>query len=232
MAPYVSFLLPSRKRVEACKSSIEALWITASDKTSFEVLLAFDDDDTESRDAVVSFCDQIGVAYKVITSERHGYKNLHMYYNALCEIASGETLWLWNDDAFMKTESWDVVLRAHSDNVHVLDFKNNHYPFIFPLVPAKYIKTMGHFSLQAHNDTWIEVIFRFNLGLVKMVEDIYIEHARIGNEIGIDYTEVDDDIKVSHAQFKDNRYRRLRLADTNKIIQEYFPDREELVICQ
>ena len=32
---------------------------------------------------------------------------------------------------------------------------NNHHPDIFPLVHRKIYEILGHFSLNAHNDTWI-----------------------------------------------------------------------------
>ena len=156
--------------------------------------------------------------------ERYGYRHLNKYINKLCEIAKGDMLWLWNDDAKILTFAWDEKLHKYGTD-HVLDFPNNHYPFIFPLVPAKYIKEMGHFSLQAHNDTWIAVIFHKNLGIDITATDIVLYHARVENNTNINYTEVNDDTTQSSPEFDTEKYIQLRLDDTNKIISRFFPER-------
>jgi hypothetical protein len=224
---YYSFLLPSRKRVSACTESIASICDTAVDKTCFEILLAFDDDDTESRDAVCAYCTERSINYKVLTSERYGYRHLHKYVNRLCEIAEGEMLWLWNDDAKILTQGWDEKIKPYGTD-RALDFPNRHSVWIFPLVPAKYVKEMGHFSGQAHNDTWVQVIFEKNLGLSALVPDVHLYHNRTDGAMNIDYSEVDGDIKDSSPEFYKQEYRQMRLDDTNKILAKFFPHRRPL----
>jgi hypothetical protein len=222
-----SFLLPTRKRVLACIESIESIRSTATNKDSFEILLAFDDDDDESQSAICAHCEANGVKYKAITSERYGYRNLHKYVNLLCEIADGEMLWLWTDDAKIMTDGWDEKILKYGTDM-ALDFPNNHSIWIFPLVPAKYVKEMGHFSGQAHNDTWIQVIFEKNLRLCNLVRDVSLYHNRTDGAMNIDYTDVDRDITVSSPEFYSDVYRQMRLDDTNKILAKFFPHRAPL----
>jgi glycosyltransferase involved in cell wall biosynthesis len=219
-----SILLPTRKRKDLCIKSIESIINNAYDKKSFEILLAFDNDD-ESYKHIIERCRELDVEFSYISMERVGYKNLEIYYNSLCEISKGEMLWLWNDDAFMMTKNWDLILKQCGDDF-VFDFANNHYPFIFPMVPAKYVKELGHFSLQAHNDTWIEIIFRYNLNICKFVSNVFIYHSRISDDkMGIDYTEIDDALKFTSPDFYSDKFKLMRLEDTNKIITKFFPNK-------
>ena len=219
-----SFLLPTRNRTEQCIASIKSITENAVNKKCYEILFAFDDDD-ESRNVLIKYCEDQSIIYKAIVTERYGYRNLHKYVNKLCEIAQGDMLWLWNDDAKILTRGWDEKLNRY-DTTKVLDFRNNDYPFIFPLVPSKYIKEMGYFSQQAHNDSWIKVIFKYNLKLSHLVPDVFLYHERNVEGTKIDYKEVITDTKISSIDFWSYKYKQLRLEDTNKIISKFFPDRE------
>jgi len=223
-----SFLMPTRKRVGPCIESIESIRSTATNKDSFEILLAFDDDDDESKVAICAHCEAVGIKYKASTSERYGYRNLHKYVNDLCEIAEGEMLWPWNDDAKILTDGWDDKILKYGTDM-ALDFPNNHAIWILPLVPAKYVKEMGHFSGQTHLDTWIQIIFEKNLQLSQFAGDVLLYHNRgNGATMNIDYTESNRDVKFSSPEFYTDVYRQMRLDDTNKILAKFFPHRATL----
>ena len=219
-----SFLLPTRKRIEQCISSINSINENAVDKKCYEILFAFDNDDDESKKVITKYCEDQSINYKAITSERYGYRHLHKYVNNLCKIAQGNMLWLWNDDAKILTSGWDQILNKY-DTTKVLDFPNNDYQFIFPLVPSKYIKEMGYFSQQAHNDSWIKAIFHDNLNISQLVPEVILYHARHVKDSNIDYKEVNADREDSNPEFWNYLYRKLRVEDTNKIISKFFPDR-------
>lgn len=228
MAIDFSFLLPTRERTALCIKSIKSLKDLCKDISSFEVLLAFDDDD-QYQD-ILDFCAAEGIRHKHIVTKRYGYRRLHAYINKLCEIAEGERLWLWNDDCYMETQDWDDITRQVVSQYpdYVFDFKNNHFHFIFPLVPKKYVDVMGHYSLNAHNDTWMLEIFKTLLKLTAYTDLISIFHNRGDqeNKMGIDYQPIN---KVwtseTHPDFFSDLGKCLRIVDANRIIRAFFSDR-------
>ena len=182
--PMFSFLLPTRKRPIACIQSICSIFNNASCKQCFEILLAFDEDDTASLQQIKTFCESNSVQFQYIISERYGYNNLHEYVNKLCSISKGTYLWLWNDDASMLTTNWDVLfcefLAEHKNEVSewsVFDFSYNDYNFIFPCIQKAWYNTLGHFSLNCHCDTWIECIAK-TLNLIQKIDTISIFHLK------------------------------------------------------
>ncbi len=119
------------------------------------MLYAFDQDDEEGLDAYDRIAwDHAGRHRPKIFRDRHGYAKLHEYVNVLAKMAHGRWLLLWNDDAIMQTYSWDDEIARWPDR-YVLDCWSNHEPrtCAFQVVPAWWVRKLGHFSLNAHNDT-------------------------------------------------------------------------------
>jgi hypothetical protein len=148
---FVSVLIPARGRPESLLKSIRALKDTAS-QGCIEILVRLDDDDASVKD-LPEFED-----VTFITGKRHGYKNLHLYYNELAEKASGDWLMLWNDDAVMETKNWDRKIARIQPGLKIL----NPCGMIntFPVVHRSLYELLGHISLQAHCDTWLQQIGR------------------------------------------------------------------------
>lgn len=213
-----SFLLPTRGRASSCKASIDSLYQNADNKLSFELLLAFDDDDEETREMVLDHCKWLGVQHQYIVTPRYGYRKLHLYVNKLCKIARGEYLWLWNDDATIETNGWDTILErlVKKQPDLVFDFVNNHFVWIFPLVPKKYVDIMGHFSLNAHNDSWIQNVFE-PLQLTTRTDQVSLYHNRETPIFDINYQDVNTDINVSSPEFTAPFATVLRVIDSNRV---------------
>jgi len=177
--PLVSVLLPTRGRPQALIESVTSLHETAGDGKSFEILYAVDDDDQvptlEAWDQIMS---GLGGRHRpLIFQERHGYANLHEYVNQLATMADGRWLMLWNDDAVMQTYGWDWRIRELPCRF-VLDCWTNHPTLTctFPIVPAAWVQALGHFSLNAHCDTWWQLIGEWTHRLVRA--DIDVQHNR------------------------------------------------------
>src|SRR5512137_559693 len=117
--PKISILLPTRKRTEAVIKSISSLLANAANPADIELLIAYDDDDEESREFFSTtwypFVEQTGATTKVFETERFGYLRLYKYVNFLGEQASGDWIMFWNDDALMLTENWDLEIYKHND---------------------------------------------------------------------------------------------------------------------
>lgn len=156
---WVSFLCPSRGRPESLRRSIESLRSTAYDPECFEVLVYIDDDDPAG-DAYFDGFSDLG-AY-VFEGPALGYSRLHeCIANRLVPYARGQWLWLWNDDAVMQTERWDVKLRKYPVNI-IGNPDTNHGSHVtglnvFPVIPRAWVDLVG-WARDGANDTWWQFI--------------------------------------------------------------------------
>jgi len=160
--PKISILLPTRKRVDTVIKSIGSILSTAKNPSNLEILIAYDDDDDESREFFsstwFSFVEQSGASTKVFETERFGYLRLYRYVNFLGEQASGDWLMFWNDDALMLTDGWDEEILKNSDHWGLLRMPcvNMDHPFaLFPIIPRDWIEFFGKISPVNHSDWWI-----------------------------------------------------------------------------
>lgn len=166
----ISVLLPTRSRPYLYRLSVRTLMETISDTTNMEVLTAVDPDDVDF------YAD---IPDKLVVEERYGYSQLHRYYNALAERATGEWLLLWNDDAMMDSTGWDVLLNNLPESTLVADFQSQHSPGLccFPAVRKRAVEAVGGFSLHTpHCDTYWQDIGRAT-GSIQAV-DAYVDHRR------------------------------------------------------
>ena len=188
--PLISVLLPTRGRPELLRQSVGSLFETAMDDAAFEVLYAVDGDDEGTLDLMIGPMLRTGTDRVHVAPQRHGYAGLHLYVNALVPHTRGRWLLLWNDDAIMQTYGWDTEIAKWPDR-YVLDLWSNHEPrtCAFPCVPRWWVNRLGHFSLNAHNDTWWQEIGERTRRLVRIDVDVY--HRRFdlsGEEVADDTT--------------------------------------------
>jgi hypothetical protein len=60
----------------------------------------------------------------------------------------------------MDTDGWDAIVADYEPSV-ILSPDTVHAPLCtFPIVPRRFVDAVGHFSLNAHCDTWWEEIAR------------------------------------------------------------------------
>lgn len=174
--PLVSVLLPTRGRPDVLRESVASLIETAGDPTAFEIRFGIDEDDPDTERALGAGIKR-DLDWTEVFSQRHGYAGLHRYINSLAKHARGQWLMLWNDDAVMQTYGWDWRIRELPDR-YILDCWTNHLPLTctFPIVPRHWVQTLGHFSLNAHCDTWWQLIGEWTHRLVRA--DIDVQHNR------------------------------------------------------
>lgn len=148
----IAVLIPTRKRPERLFKSIRSLVETAKKPSSLHILIAADNNDAATIDAIkteiVSYLEENNVSHASISYNRQGYANLHNYYNDLAGYAQAKWLMVWNDDAFMETQSWDERIREHDGRFCCLAFDtHNHHPYsIFPVVPRDWYALVGRLS--------------------------------------------------------------------------------------
>ena len=216
--PLISFCLPTRGRFDLLKSSIQSLLNNAHNTNSFEVLLAMDDDDTETINLVKQYAEEnpdLNINYSI--TPRYGYERLHVYLNDLCKIAKGELLFLWNDDARIDTKNWDLKIKKYvEENEKMLFlFLDNVKPremyYNFPLVSKNVYETLGFFSCTPHNDTFYEYLKNYFKRDEHWFSDMDIELFHLQSErmykpdpdkkYDVIYKEIDEAKKTTSPEF-------------------------------
>jgi len=222
MTKIASFLVPTRKRYDWLVLSIESILNNADNIENFDILLAMDFDDIDTINCVEQYIQdkKLDNVVKLYKFERQYYINLHVYINELSKISESKYLILWNDDAQITTPKWDVILKDHIENQNVLyvyEILNNHATDIFPIVPKEWVNIMGHFSKNAHNDTWVETIAR-ELNVKKTIP-IHSFHFREVEELKNSeiYRDIDNTYLISSPDFFSDVNVRQREEDKIKL---------------
>lgn len=167
----ISVLIPSRKRVGLLDASIFSMIEKSHNPQTIEFMIACDPDDQETYE----YGQQMGYS-TWMTGERYGYKHLYEYYNLLASKSRGNWLFQWNDDALMVSENWDTKIYTY-DHRNPLVLCPTGDMNIFPIVSKVFYNILGHLSLQAHTDTWIQDVSRLS-GMERRIEGIEINHIR------------------------------------------------------
>lgn len=200
----ISIMLPTRKRPDMLRKSIQSLIDTASSMDGIELLLAIDSDDEITRDflnnELVPELNEKNIAMRAFTFERLGYKRLNEYSNYMSRESFGEWVILWNDDAIMKTKNWDKKIMKYSGQFKVLRFKDNHNEHpnsIFPCVPRDWICLFDTLSPHQVTDSWVSQI-AYIAGVMQNCHEVYVHHDRF------DLTGNNKDEVLQEREFLDN----------------------------
>lgn len=169
--PLVSIMLPTRGRPKWMCEAIDSLYSLAIDKTLMEFILKIDSDDKETIDVANRLAEVLPM--KIIVSPRgNGYHDMHHWVNDMCAIATGDWLYIFNDDARMITHGWDrMLLEAYMmveywhgiPDVCLLITPTPERPGAteFGFLRRRVYEILGHWSLSPHNDNWIYQVMSF-----------------------------------------------------------------------
>jgi len=150
--PDVTFLCPTRGHPKEFQQSMESL-LELAHSENYEVLTYLDDDDPSDYPSLWH------VTY--IKGPRFGYPRLHeAIAKFLIPNALGRWLFVWNDNATMRTRWWDQILEEREDNAILNpDSNRSHQTGIntFPIIPREWVKLVG-WAKNGANDTWFQVI--------------------------------------------------------------------------
>jgi hypothetical protein len=150
---------------------------------SAELIFRIDDDDAVSR----TFLDQHYYSYRELTGPRHhGYASLPLFFNEMAAVASGDILFLGNDDMVFKTVGWAHRVLAAANlypdglfDIGYSTFNATHYPF--STISRKVVDHLGFFwppQLMWGDIFWRDVMGAF--GRTIMLSDVEIEHDWVG----------------------------------------------------
>jgi hypothetical protein len=157
----IAVLLPTRGRTDALSRSVMSLFNRAVKPDSVQLLLAFDDDDTEGmehfQDALEPWLIDKKVNYEAQVFERMGYTRLNEYVNALALASDADWMMFWNDDAMMDTAGWDKVIASHTGEFKCLSVHTHRdHPYsIFPIVPREWLDCLSYLSPHQISDAWL-----------------------------------------------------------------------------
>lgn len=173
----VSIILPTRGRANQFDECLNQLIDCTADMSRIELCLKVDADDTPTLRLVEDLLDiwrdgEIQVKTLILQRHPEGYGRLYEYYNLLGAIASGDWLFHYSDDAFMKTDGWDTKLHELlEDGLHdivCLQPTMNGDPNCFPIISRKWFEITGHFSLHISLEGWVERVAK-ELGVMKPI---------------------------------------------------------------
>lgn len=164
----VSFLIPTRGRLETLLEGIESIKKNASPDVQVEILVRIDQDDYETlagKDMIRKEIRDVGVMGDIIVGPRWGgYHSIYIFYNEMAAKSHGDWLVLWNDDTFMATPNWDKFLPPldlidPKKNAWITWFQRGGYTFEFPVMTRKLYELWGCFAPGAPADHYIHEIW-------------------------------------------------------------------------
>lgn len=181
--PLVSVLLPTRCRSESLCEAIDSIYSLAEDKSSVEFIFKIDDDDPDTIRASESLSRILPIK-SIVSPRGRGYHDMHHWVNQMCALSEGDWLFLFNDDARMKTQGWDKLLadicmvegiEGISELCLLLCETMGRPPATeFMFLRRKVYEILGHYSLSPHNDRWIHSVLTTINAVFKL--EVMIEH--------------------------------------------------------
>ena len=106
MSPLVSFLLPSRGRVDRLLRAIQSFHATAANKDTFDVRVKLDDDDETSLSRKGEL-EQFGNVHVMVAPRLKGYHSIDHFVTLMAMESPAPWVWVFNDDATLIGKGWD-----------------------------------------------------------------------------------------------------------------------------
>lgn len=160
MTNSIAVLIPSRGRPDGLRDAVHSLRRTVTFPGRLDIRVAADPDDTQT----IAVAIRLGVLFWV-APERYGYGRLWEYFNGMLPAGVPLPDWslLFNDDAIMTSDGWDVELDQVPDHCLVADFANHHSPGLvtFPAVRRRALEYFdGRFVPQRLETVHIDSVWQ------------------------------------------------------------------------
>ena len=105
-----SILVPTRERIKPLNRLLNSIYITTNRRDQIEVLIAYDDDDEETKAQIERTVERYKIInVKAFNRPRTEFLNRD-YYGWLATQAKGKFIWVCADDLVFLVPNWDVVL--------------------------------------------------------------------------------------------------------------------------
>ena len=180
---FVSVLIPTRGRVPWLLQAVDSVYSLAVNKDQLEFILKVDDDDHDTIAAAERLAGLVNLR-ALVSPRGNGYHDMHHWVNQMAGMATGDWLFLINDDVRVITQDWDHVL-LHCGVPNCWHRQMDFFMLVAPTVGRpqaqeffflrrKVFEVLGHVSLNPHNDNWIYTVMS-NLASVYQVP-VMIDH--------------------------------------------------------
>lgn len=215
-----SFLIPTRRRLQWLKETVDSIYGSAAEPSRVEVVLAIDDDDLDVKAGIETyFAEKEYPAPCICIFPPLGYKNLHIYMNNLAQKAKGDRLILFNDDARMVTVDWDLLLDKEIAKEEgwplVYQLDNNHFPDIFAVVPRQWVEVLGHISESTAYDSWISDVAK-GLGVNRQVS-VFARHFAGEKDVVYEYKTAPEQYRIGQNHYYSEESIAARGVDVKKL---------------
>lgn len=183
----VSVLVPTRQRPDRLRAMIASFEeTTCGVEDSVELIFRVDEDDTSPLDVLSAYVRYKVIGRVVVGPRYNGYASLPQFFNEMADVATGDILFLGNDDMLFKTPGWSTeVLKtanAYPDGVFVIGYDTlnaTHYPF--STISRRVVEHLGFFwppGIFWGDIFWRDVMGAF--GRTVMLPHVKIEHDWAG----------------------------------------------------
>jgi glycosyltransferase involved in cell wall biosynthesis len=174
--PFLSIILPSRKRVEMLNETLYSIYSLADlNNPNFEIIIKVDFDDHETLDYIKNWSNEYENLHFIINSRKKGFLNLVDFLEDMMDLAKGKYILVANDDMIFKTQNWNTIL-----NKCLTDFKV-YFPYVngyresFWCIPKELYTVLGHIAPHNQTDTYLSWLGQV-LGIVEYIDDIELYH--------------------------------------------------------
>ena len=182
-SPLISVSLPTRGRPTLLTQAIHSLHEKSAFPDKIEYLFRADTDDKETIEACTSLVHSLPQATLVVEPRGAGYVNIHHWHGRLCQLARGDWLLIFNDDAIMTTPRWDEIISTlpadyfPCPDVALAFFVSKDRPGCneFFILRRTGVEILGYFSLSPHADNWLHRVYT-QLKACGTLPQIIVEH--------------------------------------------------------
>jgi len=225
----IDILIPTRKRVDRLKETLESIEQTKSDNIQIRYYIYWDHDDQKSLKEYIytSHSDTKEVHYIGSSDEI----NLSQMWNKLAEISSGDILMHAGDDIIFETKDWDLMVEAEfikcEDKILLVygdDGIQREKLATHGFYSRKAMEVIGYFMppyFEAnYNDTWWTNIYG-QIGRKKYLPNMKIEHMHFNKYPGLMDETYLNAIEKRYAISKQvwDKTKNLRMQDIEKLKQ-------------
>lgn len=174
--PFLSIILPSRKRVEMLNETLYSIYSLADlNNPNFEVIIKVDFDDHETLDYIKNWSNEYENLHFIINSRKKGFLNLVDFLEDMMDLAKGKYILAANDDMMFKTQNWNTILSKCLTDFKVYFPYVNGYRESFWCIPKELYTALGHVAPHNQTDTYLNWLGQV-LGIVEYIDDIELYH--------------------------------------------------------
>lgn len=180
----ISVLVPTRQRLPQLEALIRSYLLTTTAPATAELVFRIDDDDVQSAGYLSLHAPW---APLVIGPRLEGYRSLPLFFDEMCQIATGDLLMTGNDDIVFRTTDWSnkilAVANRYPDGVFDLGVKTfNPTAFPWAIVSRKAVRAMG--GIHPREIYWGDIYLRdvmATFGRAIPVPEVHIDHDWMGH---------------------------------------------------